>query len=526
MGVTTCTETEYPLEPLPVDSQVQSATALDTTPTSPLAEAEAGDDEIIGKKRPKTVAVVTVCATGLNAILSSLVIITFPKIASDLRLGPELLTWPISVYALTCGCTLLLLGSIADIVGSRPMYLTGMVLQTALILGCGLAQSAAQIITFRGLGGIASSFLLPTCVSIVSETFPYGKDRNMAFALLSGSQPVGFAIGLLLGGVFPDWRWGFHFAAIVSGIAGALAFWAIPRKKPKKRADLWVHLKYKIDWVGIAIGSACVGLLSYAFTTITDHTYYIKKPGTITAFALSAVLAPVFVLWVGRQERLGKPAVIPNSLWHNRLFSCICLGLFLTWGALTSCDSYQSLFFQNVQHHSALQTALRFLPGVVSAALSNLAVGFLAHKVHIGWAISGGMLLSSVGMLLMAIIQPEWSYWVCAFFAVILSPIGGDALFAVSNLVLTSCFPKQMQGLAGGVLNTITQLAKTVALATAGTLAGSVTSQTHEASKTSPAALMEGYRAAFWYFFAMTCATIVLFIWGLRGIGKIMAKKE
>lgn len=93
MGVTTCTETEYPLEPLPVDSQVQSATALDTTPTSPLAEAEAGDDEIIGKKRPKTVAVVTVCATGLNAILSSLVIITFPKIASDLRLGPELLTW-------------------------------------------------------------------------------------------------------------------------------------------------------------------------------------------------------------------------------------------------------------------------------------------------------------------------------------------------------------------------------------------------------------------------------------------------
>lgn len=218
--------------------------------------------------------------------------------------------------------------------------------------------------------------------------------------------------------------------------------------------------------------------------------------------------------------------MIPNSLWHNRLFSCICLGLFLTWGALTSCDSYQSLFFQNVQHHSALQTALRFLPGVVSAALSNLAVGFLAHKVHIGWAISGGMLLSSVGMLLMAIIQPEWSYWVCAFFAVILSPIGGDALFAVSNLVLTSCFPKQMQGLAGGVLNTITQLAKTVALATAGTLAGSVTSQTHEASKTSPAALMEGYRAAFWYFFAMTCATIVLFIWGLRGIGKIMAKKE
>jgi MFS family permease len=166
---------------------------------------------------------------------------------------------------LTCGCTLLLLGSIADAVGSRPMYLAGCLFQIAFTLACGLSQTSAQIIVFRGFGGIASSFLLPSAVSIVSESFPDGKQRNMAFALLGGSQPVGFALGLLLGGLLSNWRWGFYLAASVSGVILALAFWALPQRKVK-RSDLWVHLKHKIDWVGIAIGSASVGLLSYALT--------------------------------------------------------------------------------------------------------------------------------------------------------------------------------------------------------------------------------------------------------------------
>lgn len=160
---------------------------------------------------------------------------------------------------------MLLLGSIADAVGNRPMYLAGCLLQTAFTLACGLSQTSAQIIIFRAFGGVASSFLLPTAVSIVSETFPDGKQRNMAFALLGGSQPVGFAVGLLLGGLLPNWRWGFYIASIITGVIFLLAFWALPPKN-QRTPDLWAHLQHQIDWIGIAIGSASVGLLSYAFT--------------------------------------------------------------------------------------------------------------------------------------------------------------------------------------------------------------------------------------------------------------------
>lgn len=66
---------------------------LGARPISPLVVGQAGENENTGKTRPKTVVAITVCATGLNALLASIVIITLPSIAFDLHLGTELLLW-------------------------------------------------------------------------------------------------------------------------------------------------------------------------------------------------------------------------------------------------------------------------------------------------------------------------------------------------------------------------------------------------------------------------------------------------
>jgi fucose permease len=240
----------------------------------------------------------------------------------------------------------------------------------------------------------------------------------------------------------------------------------------------------------------------------------------------SIVLVPAFVFWVGRQERLGRPAVIPNSLWRSRIFTCICVGVFATWGVFNSVESFQTLFFQEVQEISPIQTSVRFLPAPVSGAIANVIMGLVAHKVRADWAVLVGLCLTSTAGLLMCIIQPEWTYWACAFPSVFLNPAGADALFTVSNLVITSVFPTKTQALAGSVFNTIAQIGKSVGLATGAVIASSVTARSPHEDKVSPPALMDGYRAAFWYLFAMSCATTLLLVWGLRGIGRVGMKRE
>lgn len=147
------------------------------------------------------------------------------------------------------------------------MYLTGCVLQSGFTLACGLSQTATQLIVFRALAGVAISFCLPSAVSIITSTFPEGKSRNIAFASMGGGQPIGFSVGLTLGGVLSNtigWRWGFHIAAIINTIVFVVGIFGLP-KVDKKQTHIWERLRTEIDWIGIGIGTASIAMLSYSF---------------------------------------------------------------------------------------------------------------------------------------------------------------------------------------------------------------------------------------------------------------------
>lgn len=147
------------------------------------------------------------------------------------------------------------------------MYLTGCVLQSVFSLACGLAQTTNQLIVFRALAGVAISFCLPSAVSIITGTFPEGKSRNIAFASMGGGQPIGFSVGLTLGGVFSNtigWRWGFHISAIVNSVVFIIGMFGLP-KVDAAQTNVWKRLRSEIDWIGIGIGSASIAMLSYSF---------------------------------------------------------------------------------------------------------------------------------------------------------------------------------------------------------------------------------------------------------------------
>jgi MFS family permease len=146
----------------------------------------------------------------LNTMGSGILIAALPTIGREVHLPKALVLWPAAVYALSAGCLLLIFGAAADAIGAKAVWIVGSYLFVIFTIALGFAKTGIQVIMFRMLLGVAISMCLPTAVSLITNTFPKGPWRNVAFAMNGMGQPLGYAIGLVLGGIFTDtigWRW-------------------------------------------------------------------------------------------------------------------------------------------------------------------------------------------------------------------------------------------------------------------------------------------------------------------------------
>lgn len=193
-------------------------------------------------------------------------------------------------FRLVCGCFLLLAGSIADLVGSRVINLIGTLILGVSLGTAGLSQTGMQIIVSRGFQGLGVSMCFPTAISILSLNFPTGRIRSIGFAFLGLGQPLGFSLGLVLGGVFEElyggWRSGFYLSGLIIIFITITNLWLLPKDRLKGKKFSLRRLRFEIDWLGGLISSACLGILSYIMGHVTPFMpvasyrgcYYVADP--------------------------------------------------------------------------------------------------------------------------------------------------------------------------------------------------------------------------------------------------------
>jgi len=206
----------------------------------------------------------------LASFTNGVITVGLPTIAQSLSLQRSLYLWPSSVYGLTSGSMLLIAGSIADLVGPRLVELIGILLLGAWTLACGFSTTGVQLVVFRALQGIALAMHLPSSVALVAAGVPHGRARNVGFACLGLSQPLGFSVGMVTSGIMIErvgWRLGFYLAGGATLLAGIAAVWMLPQVKPQHQAagriGLLKMLYNEIDWIGGALSSGGLAMLSY-----------------------------------------------------------------------------------------------------------------------------------------------------------------------------------------------------------------------------------------------------------------------
>jgi MFS family permease len=215
----------------------------------------------------QVVVIIQLFAVTLTAsVINGLVTVGLPTIAKELQLPSSLSFWPSSVSALATASTLLLAGSIADTVGPRWVELSGSFASGALMIGQGLARNGEELVALRALQGVGLACHLASSISIITQLLPPGRGRNLAFSCLGLSQPLGFSLGLVVGGVLIDtigWRAGWYISGGITLFFTIVGLWAVPKSKAHQYANIIHNVRTKIDWVGAGLASAFMALLCY-----------------------------------------------------------------------------------------------------------------------------------------------------------------------------------------------------------------------------------------------------------------------
>src|SRR5919197_2307338 len=152
-----------------------------------------------------------ICATiFFDALDLSITQIALPQIQAALHVPTTTLPWIATAYVVTYGGFLLLGGRAGDLLGARPVFLTGLTVFGIASLSCGLAGGSAVLIAARAVQGIGAARTVPTAITLLAPAFPEGHVRNRTFANFTATAASGFTAGLVLGGLITgglSWRW-------------------------------------------------------------------------------------------------------------------------------------------------------------------------------------------------------------------------------------------------------------------------------------------------------------------------------
>jgi EmrB/QacA subfamily drug resistance transporter len=449
---------------------------------------------------PKGAALALLAAVQFVIVLdASIVNVALPSIGKDLQFSQDDLSWVVNAYTLVFGGFLLLGGRMADLLGRRRLFISGLLLFGVASLLGGLSTTEGQLIGARALQGLGGALVSPAALSILTTTFAEGAERNKALGVWGAVAGSGGAVGVLLGGILTEslgWEWVLFVNVPITFIAAALA--------PRILAESKNPSTGRFDIAGAVFITAGLSLLVYALVDANNAGW--GSGQTIGLVFGSLVLIGLFV---ATEMRTPAP-LVPFSIFRNRTLTGANVTAVLVAMSLFSMFFFVSLYMQQVLGFKPLKTGIAYLPLAGGIIVSAGIASQLTTRFGFKPILAMGLVLVSAGLFWFSKVDANGTYVGDVLFPSLVAAVGLGFAFVPLTIAAVAGVEPQEAGLASGLINTSQQVGGALGLAILVAVANSRTDALTIGPRPGPVAITQGFQSAFLVGSGMALLGVVL----------------
>ncbi len=413
-------------------------------------------------------------ATNMNVAIGA--------IAKDLGSTVSGVQTAITLFTLTMAALMIPGSKLTDIWGRKRCFVLGLAVYAVGGLLAALSRGLPLLIGgYSLLEGVGSALMIPPIYILVTVTFPDVKSRARYFGVVSGAGGLGAAAGPLIGGLVTSaisWRASFGLQILVVALIIVLArkITDPARPGPVPRFDLTGAVLSAAGLFFVVLGllqSRTYGFARSRQDFTVGGTVLIPK-GSVSPVWLYVAVGALFLLWfflhVRSSEKKGKDVLLPLRLFRDKVAS---LGLgtqTIQWLILQGSFFVVSVYLQEVNGYSPIQTGLLLTPATIGILAASAAAGRLARRHPQRWLIIAGFLVAAAGLvLLLVLVRAHAGIWRWIP-GLLLFGAGVGTMLTSSVNVVQSSFPEQDQGEISGLSRSVSNLGSSLGTALVGSV--------------------------------------------------------
>ncbi|MEV6287091.1 MFS transporter [Kribbella sp. NPDC051770] len=388
----------------------------------------------------------------LEGIDISMMGVALPSIRADLGLSTGELQWVVSAYVLGYGGFVLLGGRAADLLGRRRMFVGWLAVFLVFSGLGGLANDGWVLILARFVTGVAAGFMTPAGLSIITTSYPEGRQRNQALLVYAGIGAAGFSLGMVVGGLLTavDWRWVFFAPVLFSAVLLTAALALLPKE---------AAVRTKLSGFDLPGALTLTGAMMLLVSTV------VRAPDVAAGQTAGTAIAGLLLLvaFVAIERRTAEPLVRFGILRNAGLIRAN-LGAVALVGSFVGFQFIAVLYLQELRHWSELETGLALMVIGIDSILAPTLTPWLVNRFGNGRVVLGGFGFAVAAYALFLPLGADWTY-LAMLPTFLLLGLAFSLTYGPLTIAATDGVAEEEQGLAGGVLTTSFQFGAALGLA-------------------------------------------------------------